>query len=279
MRLNVFSWNIHATRGASETRVAKLVHAVEATGPDLVLLQEVAAHRLPERLAKRLAQIGLPHIACSADPASVQKRYGNLIACRWPLEVINAKALKSIPWPQSIAAATVTCGDRSVDVLSVHIPNGSNNGWRKVETLEGLAVYLQNADDKPRIVGGDFNEPREFRANGQVVTFGQKVKRDGTLTTSLTKWDNTGVVHPRYRWDHAVRAVLAGPSSHGLRHAYFDQHPFHSETTHIVRGTSRCFDHLMVSRHFHVVDAGYAHDLRTKKLSDHSAVWGRLDLR
>jgi hypothetical protein len=47
---------------------------------------------------------------------------------------------------------------------------------------------------------------------------------------------------------------------------------------HIVRGKVRFFDHILVSGHFSVEDAGFWHDCREDGTSDPSAAWARLSV-
>jgi endonuclease/exonuclease/phosphatase family metal-dependent hydrolase len=75
-----------------------------------------------------------------------------------------------------------------------------------------------------------------------------------------------------------VRSVLGGPSFHGLRHALVDRHGYRQEPTYLTHPHKgeRWFDHILVSHEFQVADAGYRHDWRLARLSDHSAVWADL---
>lgn len=76
-------------------------------------------------------------------------------------------------------------------------------------------------------------------------------------------------------------SVLAGATQHGLRDAYRDLHG-HETTpvTHLTtRAGKRCIDHTFVSRHFDVLSCEYLHELRERKLSDHSAMSTSLRFR
>jgi hypothetical protein len=50
-------------------------------------------------------------------------------------------------WPHLAHRATVYSGDGDIDVINVHVPNGSRNGWDKIETLEGITNVIQGAPD------------------------------------------------------------------------------------------------------------------------------------
>lgn len=270
----VLSWNVHAIRGIGPRRLRRVMDAIASLEPDVVMLQEVG-HKpeLVTRFRDGLVGIGLAGFFYSGDPKHESKRYGNVIASRWRLEPHKVGWAPGSPWHQLLARATVTVDGTEVDVLSSHIPNGSGNGWRKIDTFEALASALNSAPDMPRILGGDFNEPRHVNADGSVITFGSEQIDDGSYAM-IGDWTLFGETHPRSRWDLAVKSVLDGAATHGLRHAFVDRHHPENEVTHVTAANRRFFDHILVSSHFEVEDAGYRHDWRapkdgTKALSDH----------
>ena len=87
--------------------------------------------------------------------------------------------------------------------------------------------------------------------------------------------------HLRARWRNGVLSILDPNAAHGLRHVWFDRYGYSDVTTHMTKGLNeRFFDHLLVSNHFTVIDAGYHHDgWRTHGPSDHSAAWAKIELR
>ena len=185
-------------------------------------------------------------------------------------------------YPELLTRATVCVPDEhDIDVFTVHIPNGSGNGWRKIDTFNVLSAALRRAIDAPRILTGDLNEPQQFRKSGQIVPFGEKIYEDGS--TSIRGWySKFGDRRRRIEWTNGVRSVLAGASQHGLRDAYRDLHGVETATpvTHYTtHNNPRCFDHTFVSRHFEVAACGYYHEWRKKGWSDHSAMWTKLTFR
>lgn len=260
--------------GIATPRLAAVLDRLRSASPDVVLLQEVHAGTAAAQMADGLADLGLAYCVCSATP-STAKPYGNVIASRWPVR--TTPWVTPSPWPQLIARAEIEVDEIPVDVLNVHIPNGSANGWKKIETFESLASYLNAAPDAPRVVAGDFNEPRDVLPTGEVVTFGQRPRKDGTYTTA-GMWRRQGESRPRAEWDAGVRSVLDGTDAHGLRLAYLEVPGWTKPVTHVTRANNRFFDHLLISRHFAVRDAGYYDDWRTSKASDHSALWAELEL-
>jgi endonuclease/exonuclease/phosphatase family metal-dependent hydrolase len=188
-----------------------------------------------------------------------------------------------MPWPQLAIRATVHTPSGDIDTINVHIPNGSGNGWRKVESLEALADALESSDDVARVLAGDFNEPQAIRPDGTVVTFGQRIDSDGSVRlgrrdsrAARPGWftDKSGHEDDLQRWDAAVRGIFEGSAQHGLRHVHEIGIGSLPPTTHIVRGRPRFFDHLFLSRHFRTTDHHYVDSVRENlRYSDHSALY------
>ena len=288
----LLSWNVHFQ--SLPGQLHNIIEAIRSVMPDIVTLQEVKTS-LADDMARRLADIGLVHAFWSgkdAPPTAMRtlppirrlkrKMYQCLIASRWPVTAGGNRWRRRAPYPELLARARVSVPDeQKIDLFTVHIPNGSGNGWRKIDTLNVLSAALRRAPDSPRILTGDFNEPKRFRQSGQIVPFGEKIHENGG--TSIRGWQTKfGVRRRNMERANGVRSVLAGASQHGLRDAYRDRHGVETATpvTHFTtRKNPRCFDHTFISRHFEVADCGYYHDWRKQRWSDHSAMWTRLTFR
>lgn len=279
--MKVVSWNVCGVRGIQNRRHANVIAALSAAAPDILLLQEIACQWDDvQAMADGLKGIGLGHTHYSGGASLPGKKYGNVIASRWPITTGDLRHAKRAPWIQLLARASVAAPEGRVDVLNAHIPNGSGNGWKKIETFEALAEVLVRSNDAPRILAGDFNEPRQWLPDGRMVTFGLDPLKDGTFSY-WGPWR-----HPKgretgdgYRWDSGVRAILAGESIHGLRNVYRSVHGYREHpVTHRTRKSDRCFDHMFVSGHFKIEDSGYFHEWREERWSDHSAIWATLSL-
>ena len=288
----LLSWNVHFQ--SLPGQLHHVIEAIRSARPDVVTLQEVKTS-LADDMARRLADIGIVHAFWSgkdAPPTAMRKLppvrrlkrkiYQCLIASRWPVTAGGNRWRRRAPYPELMARATVSVPDsQDIDLFTAHIPNGSGNGWRKIDTFNVLSAALRRALDSPRILTGDFNEPKRFRQSGQVVPFGEKIHEDGG--TSIRGWQTKfGDRRRRIEWTSGVRSVLAGASQHGLRNAYRDLHGFETATpvTHYTTHRNpRCFDHTFVSRHFEVAACGYYREWRKKGWSDHSAMWTKLTFR
>lgn len=281
--MRLLSWNVRFQ--TLPKQIDNVVAAIASVQPDIVTLQEVKAD-LAESVSRRLAALGIEHACNSRTTAPAgpdgHKMYQCMVASRWPVEAGGDRWRRDAPFPEMLGRATVRTVDGDLDVFTVHVPNGSGHGWKKIDTFNVLSAALCRADDSPRILTGDFNEPEYFRRSGQVVTFGGETSQEDGGTSSPTVWkDKFGVERPWIEWTRGVHSVLAGASQHGLRDAYRDLHGFEAiPITHVATGgRKRCFDHTLVSRHFDVQSCGYFHDWRERGWSDHSAMWTNLLLR
>lgn len=281
--MHLLSWNVRQL--GSSRRIEAVASAINSAGPDVVTLQEVLSTDAGE-VAGALRSCGLEHVWHSHDPPpcsdrEVAKKYHCLIASRWPLtDPPGSDTWRSTaPFPETLGRMMVGAPTGDIDVFTAHIPSGIRHRWKKIDTFETLARALHGGTDSPRILTGDFNEPKAFLSSGQFLTFApERVDAHGSIVAPRGKLSG----RPRTDWSHGVRAVLAGTSRHGLRDAYRARHGFAVATpvTHrVTRGKPRCIDHTFVSRHFEVVDCGYHHGWRRKRWSDHSAMWTMLRLR
>jgi endonuclease/exonuclease/phosphatase family metal-dependent hydrolase len=276
--LRVLSWNIRGNTGLSDLRMHRLIDALASEPADIIMLQELSAGGgLPERL-RNLFLRELKFEGWHFSGRGMRgKKYGNVIASRFPVRVAARRPRPDAPWPQLLARATVKTPIGEIDTISVHMPNGAGNGWKKIDTFEALGSILADEYMTPLIVGGDFNEPEGVGAANAVISAGA----DGDGIVRGHWRDRRRRRHPNSRWQSAVERIL-GPTSI-LEHAWLAKNRGVFETTHVVRGKKCFFDHVLVSRdHFEVTDAGFHHAWRRKRnwtrLSDHSAAWavGRL---
>jgi exodeoxyribonuclease III len=277
--MRILSWNIRVIRGATEERLNDIASKLGSLQADIILLQEVSNEsRFAAKIRRSLHESGYENIFLSADACANDKPYGNLIATKSPLKFLEHGVLPIAPWPQFLARACVDVGGFQTQFISVHMPNGSQNGWDKVRTFKALADYVRNILDQPCVFGGDFNEPRKFRPDGTIISFGHRRTQNGEFTLLGNRKDKSGETGPREEWHKAVCTVLVPGTAHQLTNVFTNIPGWVGEATHVVRGFERCFDHLFVSADFLVRNAGYDHGCTNVKLSDHSAIWADLEL-
>lgn len=249
----LLSWNVNRRLPGD------LAAKIKSVGPDIVTLQEVHRKRKAEWVA-HLQNIGLAYAYWSRRDDS-DMRYGCLMASHWKVAPVDSGWRQDAPYPELLGRATVSASKKGeIDMFTAHIPNGSIHGWKKIRTFDVLASTLREASDSPRILTGDFNEPRKFQSAGEIVT-----------------WRKNSI-----KWRNGVLAVLNGESQHGLRDAYRDCNGYQPPdlfTWKGNKGARGCYDHTFVSRHFEIVNCGYFHEWRKAGLSDHSPMWTELRLR
>jgi exonuclease III len=234
--------------------LAKQAESIAARTPDAVALQEITATTLPVwRVA--LAEAGLAHVESSLDAAPATRapagprRTGVLLAARAPIE--HAQTTPEVPWPETVLSGTVS----GIEVTVAHVPN-SRNGWIKVETLEGIVTGLAGRA-RDAILCGDFNTPRSERRDGTIITFAR---------------DQYGRLRPERgeRWDAAELSVLTGlwPDAFRSLHGY-ERKEISWNWPRFPRSGYR-LDHMFST--LTPTRCEYLHDVRTTKLSDHSAM-------
>jgi endonuclease/exonuclease/phosphatase family metal-dependent hydrolase len=273
--MRILSWNIKGNNGVSAPRLDRIIDAIVGDGADIVLLQEVAWRTgLHEAVQEKLAAAGLGSAAYSGQLGSADMRYGNVTVSRWPLRV--QRGCLAPPRRQSLLTVVAVTPQGELEVTNAHVPNGSGNGWAKVDTFEVLAARLVTSTHM-RVLGGDFNEPQRIEADGTLLPFGGRKRPDGSWTFDGTKKGACGERHPRQRWHDAVTGVLGVDAPHGLVSAQVavgDATRFGA--THVVRGANRPFDHILVDSRLPVRGCGAIHEWRTRGLSDHSAVYATI---
>jgi len=268
-QLSLLSWNV----AGRVRRLAEQIAFLAGQAPDLVALQEVRAHTVPDWRAG-LRQAGLPYavdsFALAADPTLLTgpRRYGELLAARWPLTPL-APGDFPVPWPERVLSALLASPWSEIEVHTTHIPCGASHGTLKIETLEGLYRRLARPAARPRILCGDLNTPQAETPAGQIATWGQDLAPDGAPLPPPPGWE---------RWDHAERSVLAGLGAFDLPDIFRAVNGYGvADYSWFLWRKGRCiarrrFDHVFASPALHAVACGYIQAPREQGLSDHAPI-------
>ena len=256
--MRLISWNIQAGGGA---RRGKLVDAVMSREPDVVTFQEVTNQSTKE-FRELFRKAGLEHFTqsfprCNADKLVGCRRYGELLASRWPLEQISSTSFGA-PWAEKVLSVNLATDPHGEGELhSVHLPNGAANGWTKIEMFEAIYKRLAQNVKHHRILCGDFNSPLQEMEDGQIRTCGQERQAaDGTYFIGESWTDKQGRTFPEERWDMAERQVLQELRRYDLTDSFRLKHGYRREAfSHYTnnRGTRkgrrfRCKRFLQTSR-------------------------------
>jgi exonuclease III len=259
--VRLISWNV-AGRGRW---LNEQVEALVARRPDIVALQEVTARTAP-RFREQFGTAGLTHVFDSAHLAPAHRRcYGELIASRWPLQMLP-QAHANQPFPERVLSAAAECPWGLTELHTVHIVPGASRGWKKIEMLQVIYQQLACHSQVPRILCGDFNEPQAELADGRLITSRHRLLPDGRLVVKDGRPE---------AWDQGVRGVLEGLGEFDLVDVYRGLHGYDAqEISYIVRSTGNGYryDHVFASRELNPVTCRYLHAPRERGLSDHSAI-------
>ena len=232
---------------------------------DIVTLQEVGVNAL-KNFQKMFPEFDLPYMEESVHLADEHgRRYGELIASQWPLGRIPA-ILPETLFPERVLSVVIDSPWGEIELHTTHIVPGSN-GWKKIEMFEGIYRRLACQSDKPRILCGDFNSPQSETTDGRIITWGQRVKKDGGIV----------VKRGHERWDAGERSVLEGLAEYDLPDVFrglngYEVKAFSWFSKRKEKVTRRRFDHIFASSVLNAVECQYLGNVVERKLSDHAAI-------
>ena len=259
--MKLISWNIGGKVKGCEAHALALLDFA----PDIITLQEVRPNAVPKLKAVFQAH-DLKHVLDTTDMVIHSRRhYGVLIASRWPLEQCSVQF--DIPFRERSLSVEIDYPGGKIILYTVHVPPGSSNGWKKIETFEGVFDVLSKLSDKPCILCGDFNTPKLELPDGEIVTWGQRVTKSGKV-----------VMRPGYeRWDLGERKILQGLENLGFINVFRALNGYHIQEKSWERIINKKehgyrYDHVFAARELNPVRCRYLHGLRKKGLSDHSPI-------
>ena len=247
------------------------VKLIQQTNPDIVALQEVIISS--DKKFKRLLASHYPYIASSFDLApdmsvlTKKRMFGQIIASKFPLQPEDPNKL-DIPWQERVLTVNIQLNGNEITMHTTHIPPGSQNGWIKIETLEGIYNRLGATRNKLNILCGDFNAPKEEDPKRGMISFAQRINGKGELTTKSSFRGGDG-----NRWERGERNINLGLDNHGMQASFRSLYSYQSPeySLQFIRKDKvlrRRFDHFFASTKFKVLSAKYLHN--QKKISDHS---------
>ena len=256
------SWNIEGRVSANRQQAEVL----KDRRVDIVALQEVRVNAL-KNFQKMFPKFDLPYMKESVHLADEHgRRYGELIASRWPLRRIPA-ILPETLFPERVLSVVVDSPWGKIELHTAHIVPGSSNGWKKIEMFEAIEGHLARQSNRPRILCGDFNSPQLEMTDGQIVTWGQRVRKDNIIV----------VKRGRKRWDAGERSVLEGLAKYDLPDVFRSLYGYEVEafswfSKNKGKVTQRRFDHIFASSALNAVKCQYLVEVVEQRLSDHAAV-------
>ena len=275
--MRLISWNINRRVGDT---IGAQVKALCSRKPDIIALQEVTVNTA-STLCEKFKAEGFGFVEESFSPSKNKNRnhggrqYGELIASRWGFEQIASTEF-DMPWPEKVLSVLVDTQWGKIEINTVHVPNGSNHGKKKIETFEAIYKRLAISRRCHRILCGDFNTPQTETVEGRIITWGQCKNAEGTFVIGKKLWDGIS----DERWDLAERGILEGLSRYDLRDLFREIQGYRSRkarnafsfyNNHGDRFNRR-FDHIFASSSLNGVKCDYLHLRQFRKLSDHAPI-------
>jgi exonuclease III len=271
--MKIISWNVAHRVSKQKRQLSALI----SRKPDVIGLQEVTSTALSlweEELQKK-GYITLSSFDLYNDHSKFigPRKYGILIASRWPIDPIDQSSLE-IEWPERLVSALIRYPKLNFEFHVAHIPCGSSHGRLKIDTIIGIYNFLARKNNKyPRILCGDFNMPQAETRSGEVITWAQKICKDGQVKLKKRKRGRRGD-----EWDAGERTILQGLAKYDLHDMFRLRNGYKSQEfswLFRLKGkivARRRFDHLFASEKLNPVTCGYIHSCREKLLSDHSPI-------
>ena len=194
--------------------------------------------------------MGLSTISTREAVASPQKQRCVAVFSRRPLKLLEGHL--EVPNSELVLSTNVGHPEMPIEFHCIHIPNGSDHGWEKIESFEGVYEGLAMKSDIPRVLCGDFNSPKEELPTGEIIP-----------------WRNTDE-----RWANGELSVISGLAGFDLGDVYRKLHgyPPNSFSWYARDGTGRRFDHIFASHSLGPTECDYIQGWRLDRLSDHSAI-------
>lgn len=272
--MKILSWNV-----AYRVRKQKdQLEGVISRTADVIGLQEVTTSTLPIWV-EGFHKSGYPYTTSTFETSRDQsiligpRKYGLLIASRWPLNLIDHRAV-DIPWHERFLSVLVASPNIDFEFHTAHIPPGSSHSWLKIETFNGIYKFLcKKLNSDFRILCGDFNSPQAEFEDGAIITWGQDILDDNSIRLS----DKYG------KWDAGERSVIQGLADFNLHDIFRMLNGYkRQEYSWVVRRKGRVvskrrFDHIFASKELNPVACNYIHSFRENSLSDHSAIEAKFD--
>jgi exonuclease III len=272
--MKIISWNVAHLVYKQKSQLSVLI----SREPDVIGLQEVTNKTLP-LWVEGLQEEGYLHTISSFDLHDNNseligpRKYGILIASRWPLDPIDQSSLK-IKWPERLVSALIHSPKMYFEIHVAHIPCGSSHGVLKIDTIIGIYNFLARKNNEyPRILCGDFNMPQAETPSGEVITWAQKIRKDKQIRLMKIKRGLRGDL-----WDAGERNILQGLTEYDLPDMFRLLNGYKSQEFSWffrLKGkivAKRRFDHLFASKTLNPLTCCYIHSFRKKSLSDHSAM-------
>jgi len=275
--MRVLSWNVDGTfpPQGSPDQITDQIGWVDSleTPPELLLLQEVNPNRRDLWQELLTDQLGYESMRDTLDIAVEQgNSNGHITATKGELELIGTttgrelnenttrtESDRSTAYPEKLLVTCIECGNTTIEVLNIRAVPGNSYPEEKLTILELAYEYIEEAEERHRILAGDLNTPQRELADGQAITYGYQ--RDADL-------QQRGVT--------AELKILKGLGHFGMIDVFRAQHGYGEVSSLSVSHDGRRIDHLFASEDLSPADCWYSEIGAT--YSDHAPVIAVFDI-
>jgi endonuclease/exonuclease/phosphatase family metal-dependent hydrolase len=285
--VKLLDWNIQKINATTPRSLRGTLAAIDEINPDAMALQEVG-DGIRTVLLQALATRG--YIPVTSDSPPKVKGHQVLVAARAALIDEKSRTYIHPTYPRAIVGAEIGGGAKRCTLLSFHVPNGANQGWRKADCMNALAdMAAANPPNRTMLFAGDANEPASYRPDGSAIPYVSSRERlrfngAGRVLSTTKPWrDTRGESRPANQWYEAIERVFPSGPERSFTELCL---PYHltpgAEPSHRTRGVPKPLDHLLcVGPQPKVLRLDYLHHLRNSHTkgapSDHSALLAELD--
>ncbi len=274
--MKIISWNTNSRSNISTLlQQCKFLKTLDL---DLICLQEITfkSQDFYKDFFKDRFVISSFDLSRDLELLEGKRKYGELIISNQRFAPLDPYRI-NIPFPERVLSIKLQEEYEGVEIYTTHVPPGSSNGVIKVEHFEGLHAYLKT-NKSQKILTGDFNSPKAELANGEVITWGQKINASGKVRIAINpKWKHQCSGE---RWDLAERSIIESHSEIKLKDVFRSLKGYadDSGSWFTNKGVGRRYDHIFCSNNFHIKSCSYKQKPRLIKLSDHSPIVAELEI-
>jgi exonuclease III len=274
--MKIISWNTNSR--SNKNTLLQQCEFLENLDLDLICLQEITfkSQYFYKDFFKDRFTISSFDLSHDLELLKAKRKYGELIISKQRFKPLNPYRI-NIPFPERVLSIKLQEEYEGVEIYTTHVPPGSSNGVIKVEHFEGLYAFLKT-NKSQKILTGDFNSPKAEFANGEVITWGQKINASGKVRIAINpKWKHQCSGE---RWDLAERSIIESHSEIQLKDVFRSLNGYadDSGSWFTNKGVGRRYDHIFCSNNFHIKSCSYKQKPRLIKLSDHSPIVAELKI-
>ncbi|WP_224271053.1 endonuclease/exonuclease/phosphatase family protein [Haloprofundus salinisoli] len=204
--MRVMSWNVDGTfpPAGSPKKIEQRVQWLASLEhlPEILLLQEVNPHRQELWYDLLRNNLGYKAMTDTLDQAlALDNSNGHItaIAGDWNLSDNKAQLGKAdapialedreLAFPEKFLVTDLAHPAGNIEVLNIRAVPGGEHGVEKLKLLEAAFDWVEAADERPRILAGDLNTPRQSWPTDRPspsVTIGSQICAAGAWPPSRT---------------------------------------------------------------------------------------------